>query len=174
MWKPIKGFENLYAISDLGEIFSLPKFGSGGHSGKILKNRLDKDGYCLVNLWKNSKRYTFKVHRLVAINFIDNPENLQQINHKDSCRTNNTIQNLEWCNAKQNSMHSWNKGRGFNPLHRRGEKSPNSKISDQQAELAKKLRRNGLKFKDISAIIGLSISQIHAICFGNSRKIICT
>ena len=91
-WLKVKGYEEFYEISDLGRIKSLIS------NGLILKQSLDKDGYCVVTL----KRKQFKVHRLVAMTFIPNPNNLPQVNHKDENKTNNTVDNLEWCDAKYN------------------------------------------------------------------------
>ena len=97
IWKDIKGYEGKYKISSYGRVKSL-------HYGrvKILKLRKDKDGYYNIDLHSNNDVKTFKVHRLVATHFIDNPNNLPQINHKDENKSNNNIDNLEWCNCKYN------------------------------------------------------------------------
>ena len=91
MWKDIKGFEGLYQISDKGEVKSLIR-------NKILKLTQDKDGYLTVGL----KGKKFKVHRLVAEAFIDNPNNYPCVNHKDENKKNNSVDNLEWCSIKYN------------------------------------------------------------------------
>lgn len=88
--KDIKGYENLYAITSCGRIWSYI-------SKKFLKPRADKDGYLLINLHKDNKSKTYKVHRLVAEAYICNDEELPQINHRDENKTNNCIGNLEWC-----------------------------------------------------------------------------
>lgn len=95
MIKDIKDFEGLYQITDEGQVYSL-------RSNKYLKLRKDKDGYLLVNLYKDKKSYTKKVHRLVAEAFLDNPENKKEINHIDCCRDNNSVSNLEWATRKEN------------------------------------------------------------------------
>lgn len=97
IWKDILGYEGLYQVSNFGRVKSL-KFGKE----RILKLIKDKDGYFIVNLYKNKKIKSFRVHRLVAEAFIDNPDNLPQVNHKDENPSNNVVSNLEWCNAKYN------------------------------------------------------------------------
>lgn len=88
--KDIIGYENLYSITSCGKVWS--------HiTKKFLKPRFDKDGYLVINLHKNKIQKTFKIHRLVAEAYIQNIDNLPQINHKDEDKTNNCIKNLEWC-----------------------------------------------------------------------------
>lgn len=70
---------------------------------KILKQTYDKDGYCKISLYCHDKRKHFRVHRLVGIMFIPNPNNLPMINHKDENKSNNCVDNLEWCTAKYNT-----------------------------------------------------------------------
>ena len=96
-WKAIAGFEGLYEVSDLGRVKSL-KFGKE----RILKPGGDTHGYLQVCLCKDGHVKKFKVHRLVAESFIQNPNNLETINHKDEVKTNNTVSNLEWMSQKDN------------------------------------------------------------------------
>ena len=98
IWCPIKGYENIYEVSDKGRVRSL-KFGKE----RILKPGRDKDGYLQVNLWKNGENKMCKIHRLVAQTFIPNPDNLPEVNHKDENKENNSVQNLEWCDRKYNN-----------------------------------------------------------------------
>ena len=103
-WLPIKDYEDLYQVSNYGRVKSLERIDSLGRTVKerILKPINDKDGYQLVQLYKDGKGKTFKIHRLVANAFIDNPNNLPQVNHIDEVKTNNHISNLEWCDCKYN------------------------------------------------------------------------
>lgn len=96
-WKIIEDYPD-YMISNLGNVKSL-KHGKE----RILKQGKDKDGYCQVSLWKESKQKTYKVHRIVAQAFLPNPYNLPQINHKDENKQNNCASNLEFCDAKYNA-----------------------------------------------------------------------
>lgn len=100
-WADIKGFEGLYQVSNLGRVKSLPRQGTYA-TPHILVPSKDKNGYLHVGLLKNSIRKTKRVHRLVAEAFIDNPDKLPEINHKDENKQNNQVSNLEWCTRKYN------------------------------------------------------------------------
>lgn len=104
IWKDIKGYENLYQISNLGRVKSLPKYHKKNES--IMKYTL-RSGYRTLVLRKNSKRKSKQIHRLVAEAFIPNPDNKYIVNHKDYNRQNNNVENLEWCTQKENV--NWSK-----------------------------------------------------------------
>ena len=96
--KKIKGFENLYAITKEGEVYSLKR--------KIfLKHLIKRNGYHQVVLYSENTPHYKAIHRLVAEHFLDNPNNYPQINHIDGNKNNNNLDNLEWCTAKQNAYH---------------------------------------------------------------------
>lgn len=97
IWKPVVGYEGLYEVSNLGRIRSIFRW----KHYKIIKQRIEK-GYFRIGLWNKGKARWFHVHRLVAMSFIPNPNNLPQINHIDENPLNNNIKNLEWCTRKYN------------------------------------------------------------------------
>ena len=97
-WKAIAGYEGLYEISDMGRVKSL-WYGKE----KILKPGKNTHGYLFVCLSKDGQKKVSLVHRLVAESFIQNPNNLETINHKDEVKTNNTVTNLEWMSRKDNN-----------------------------------------------------------------------
>jgi hypothetical protein len=99
IWKDIEGYEQLYQVSNLGNVKSLSN--KNNRREKILKPG-SKKGYLSVILHKNRVRKNFLVHRLVAEAFLPNPNNLQTINHKDEDKTNNRVENLEWCSPQYN------------------------------------------------------------------------
>lgn len=94
--KDIEGYEGLYAITSCGKVWSYK-------SKKFLKARYDKDGYISVALRKDGKTKYFFVHRLVAMAYIPNPNNLPEVNHKNEIKSDNNINNLEWCTRKYNA-----------------------------------------------------------------------
>lgn len=106
VWKYIKDYEGLYAISNKGRVMSF-------HSGKerILKFGIDTNGYRYVQLSKNGIQKNYLIHRLVAEAFIDNQKNLPCVNHKDENKKNNKIENLEWCTQLYNIRYGKPKGR---------------------------------------------------------------
>lgn len=111
---PIIGYEGIYEISNYGNVKSLAKtwFVGRKHTSYITKpdsmiyQRTDKDGYKFVSLRKDLKIKYFKIHRLVAIHFIDNPDNKKEVNHKDCIKSNNFVLNLEWCTGLENIRHA--------------------------------------------------------------------
>lgn len=109
VWKDIKGYEGIYQVSNMGNVKRLDCSvfvkGKGYRHLKArnTKQHLDHHGYKKVHLWKNNKDKPFFVHRLVAMAFLDNPNNYPQINHKDENKENNEITNLEWCTVAYNN-----------------------------------------------------------------------
>lgn len=93
--KDVKGYEGLYAVTSCGKVWSY-------RNKRFLTPEDNGHGYLRVNLHKDGKDKKYMIHRLVAEAYIPNPENLPQINHKDENKTNNCLQNLEWCDAKYN------------------------------------------------------------------------
>lgn len=108
IWKPIKGYEGYYQVSNLGNVRSLDRIVTYSNNkiylykSRIRKPYKDRGGYLTCDLRKNSKGKNAKVHRLVAEAFIPNPNNLPQVNHRDEDKTNNHVENLEWCDGKYN------------------------------------------------------------------------
>ena len=93
-WRPIVGFEGLYEVSNTGQVRNC--------RGKLLRPGLNHNGYLKCVLCKKGKTKTIYIHRLVAQAFIPNPQDLPQVNHKDEDKTNNSVDNLEWCSSKYN------------------------------------------------------------------------
>ena len=113
IWKPIKGYEGLFEVSNLGRVKAIERKKNCNRGYGIIKEHFLKPnnhgtcGYYRVPLTnKEHIRKYYLVHRLVAENFIENPKNLPQINHNDGNKDNNAVDNLEWCTVSFNIKHA--------------------------------------------------------------------
>lgn len=104
----IEGYEGMYAITKCGRVYSHSRVNLQGRlqKGRWMKLQKDKDGYLKVRLQKEGSSKYIGVHRLVAMAFLPNPNNLPQVNHKDEVKYNNIVTNLEWCDASYNKEYS--------------------------------------------------------------------
>lgn len=172
IWKDIPNFEG-YQVSNLGRVKSLSKFINNNPKSKsigyftkekILKQFGNTRGYELVKLYNNGEKYTKKIHRLVAEAFIPNPQNKPQVNHIDGNKTNNCVENLEWCTCQENVIHSW-------------ENNLQKKKIGQENKLSKKVYQYNLSGELIKiwncvedARKTLHISNISMVCCGKRNK----
>lgn len=131
IWKDILGYEDYYQVSNLGNIKSKDRNIVRNdftylRKGKIFRKSIDSLGYEVVGLTINSKTINYKVHRLVAINFIPNLDNKLYINHIDGIKNNNWINNLEWCTSSENSLHAYKMGLRKAPIYDKSKENSNS------------------------------------------------
>ena len=112
IWKDVVGFEDSYEISNEGNLRSKDRYVKhwrGGlrlYKSKPKNTRLNDKGYFRCNLKSDGKRFDFTIHRLVAEAFLPNPENKPCINHINGIKTDNRLENLEWCNLEENTTHA--------------------------------------------------------------------
>jgi len=118
-WKEVIGFEGFYKVSNMGRVKSLEKTWKCGHINgtqhrtieeKIRKTYIEKDGYVSVILIANKKREKWLLHRLVAIHFIENKNNLPTVNHKNGDKKDNRASQLEWLSFSDNHKHAYKTG----------------------------------------------------------------
>lgn len=163
IWKSITGFEGLYLISNRGNIKSLARVVDRGDKGSYLRNEkdlslsLNKDGYIKVCLQKEGVRTHTNVHILVAKEFIPNPEDLPEVNHKDGNKSNNIISNLEWCTKKFNRQHAYDTGLQKAP---KGVKHYKAKLSKKEVIEIRKSKEKGVVLAKAYNVSPQTISRV--------------
>ena len=107
VWKDVVDFEGIYQVSSIGRLKSLDRLTSDGRKikGRIRKLKKNNRGYVTASLWKENREYTRLIHRLVAESFIANEDRLEQVNHINEDKNNNSAANLEWCSNEYNFNH---------------------------------------------------------------------
>ena len=163
----VKGFEGIYEIDEYGNVYQKARrehsrFKDSEFPRK-LATRKDKDGYVLVTLCNANKAQCYRVHRLVAQTFINNPENKLQVNHKDGNKENNCVDNLEWCTQKENNLHA---------LATNLRVMKNNKLSKKvfQYDLKGNLIAEFLSANEAKRQTGYSQSHISECCRGDGLK----
>ena len=106
--KEIRGYEGIYEVDETGTVYKINRRKNGSGFKTVKSQRLLPNGYYAVNLWKNNKREDFYIHRLLAEHFIENPNPkiFDCVNHIDGIKTNNALENLEWCTKTYNTKHA--------------------------------------------------------------------
>lgn len=153
--KDIKGFEGRYTISNLGIVRSKL-------TGIVMKPNITKFGYARVNLRKaKSREYkSYFIHRLVAMHFLANPNNLPEVNHIDCSRTNNVVTNLEWVSKENNIRHSFIYGSASN----KGLRNPNSKLNNLDVKAIRYLHKTNRFYNtQIAKMFNVSSSTVDNI-----------
>lgn len=180
IWKDIIGYENLYQVSNLGNIKShgiIVKIGNSSYKKKEKILQPSGERYykvVLTNFNKESKNYL--VHRLVGIHFIDNIENKPCINHIDGNKKNNYYMNLEWCNHSENVIHAYKTGLAKNTEKQRMIAKLNTGIKSSQSVPILNIETNEIycSLRDAAKILGLkeySISH-HLNKYGKYKNLI--
>lgn len=165
-WAPIKEHEQLYAVSNYGRIKSLFREikGKNGicyrYSEKLHTPQVDEHGYHRVTFRKNTIPKQWSVHRLVADHFMDNPKNLPQVNHKNGDKSDNNINNLEWCTASQNMQHGYDE---LDHERMRGEKNGMTKLTPELIVLIKKSYSELKSFTKTGLQFGISGTHVWRI-----------
>ena len=165
VFKEVKDYEGIYFVSNLGNVKSVDHYcsgrnGSGKQSGRILKQHICFKGYSRVSLSFNGKRFSTGAHRLVALTFIPNTENKPQVNHINGIKTDNRVENLEWCTNKENQIHAI-----INKLvkHNTCEKHHMSKLTNKQVLNIRGLYKIGFTNKELAKDHNISNSAMSKI-----------
>lgn len=171
VWKDVVGWEGFYQVSDRGRVRSLDRYIETSRTkpylvkGRVMKQKTSKQGYKVISFKNKDVTANPVVHRLVAIAFIPNPDNLPQVNHIDGNKSNNDFTNLEWCTAKENINHAFMLG-----LKPQGEDSPYAKIDELTAHKICDMLSKGIPNTEIARILGITKSTVSKIKSGKSWK----
>ena len=169
IWKDINGYKGSYMISSKGRVKSLERT-ILMKNGKLrtIKEKIrvpvkDKDGYLEVMLSKNNITSHAKIHRLVAYAFLERIKGKNEVNHKDGNKANNSIENLEWCNALENRVHAV-KNRLLRVI---GSENPMSKLTEKEVKEIRYLYTHDKKNNSI-----LKLAKKYNVCFQQIYNII--
>ena len=186
-WKDISGYEGIYQVSSEGRVKSCErdiycKNGRVKHAPEALRTPVNVHGYLYCELWNNAKHKRYAVHRLVASAFIPNPEDKPAVNHINGTKTDNRVENLEWCTYSENNIHAFGMGLmeaydrsgANNPMYGKHQSDEaKRKIADvhkglkHSEETKKKMSetRSGVKFtKEHKVNLGKSVSKSKKGC----------
>ena len=158
VWKDIEGYEGLYQVSSLGRVKSLKRLITRKYGYKKREQRINEKllrfsnnskGYSQFKINKLGKQKTFRAHTLVARAFIPNHKKHEEINHKNGIKTDNRVENLEWCTRQENIDHAWKKGLVKNIQN--GEKINTSKLTEKQVlEIREKYGSKKCNYSEIA------------------------
>ncbi|MGZ0909046.1 NUMOD4 domain-containing protein [Lacticaseibacillus paracasei] len=179
VWKDIEGFEGLYQVSNMGRVRSLDRKDKNGQfrNGRVLADKHNNRGYHMIALCRDGNAKYRLIHRLVAIAFLNNPDSLPEVNHKDENKANNAVSNLEWCTSEYNLNYGTRKYRiakSSGPKHKTNYcNDPKQIIATNMTtgvsllmpslhEAGKKL---GIDFRQISAVIRGKQNTAHGYRF---------
>jgi len=159
IWKDIKGYEGIYQINNFGSIKK------GYTLKKATKNHA---GYLSVGLWKEGKIKGYRINRLVAETFIDNPNKYPCVCHKDGNKLNNKVSNLYWGTHKMNEVDKKKHGTWLGNGQRKGSNNPSSKLNDMQVRVIKHILNipGHMLQNDLSRIFKVSPTHISGIKTG--------
>lgn len=164
IFKDIQNYEGLYQISNYGNVKSVDRYVLHKRYGNMhVKECIMKcflvEGYLYVRLCKNSKHKTFKIHRIVMTHFVLNPNNFLEVNHIDGVKTNNHIDNLEWCTRSHNEKHAHKIGlKNF-----KGKNAPNIKLTEEKIKEIKELLKNKIPQRTIAKKYDIAPSTVNYI-----------
>jgi uncharacterized protein YerC len=155
----LKNYELLYFVDENGDVYSYPK--KTRKNIRKLKAMIGNNGYSSVDLCKDGTIKKYLIHRLVAEAFIPNPEKKPQVNHINGIKTDNRLDNLEWCTHSENMLHSYKQGLNTT----KGEKNSQSKLNTEDVV---KIFLDDRMYSLISKQYNISISTISDIKRGYS------
>lgn len=161
-WKPIIGYEKYYEVSDAGRVRSKNRVITYNEKSYLKKGRIlkltkhHKNSYLNCTLSVNNIHKLMSAHRLVATEFIENPQNLPEVNHKDGNKSNNHVSNLEWTNRESNVRHA-NENHLINYAF--GDRKPKAHFTNDQVRLIKQMAQ-AYSTDDTILALGFKLNQL--------------
>lgn len=175
-WKDIKGYEGHYQVSDLGRVKSLARVVEirkgifGNKKELILNTAKDRKGYLRVKLCKKSDEFCSEnnkiIHRLVANEFLENPLNKPQVNHKNGIKDDNRVDNLEWATGSENVIHAFANNL---KISQKGSEHGNSKLTEKEVLEIRAIGRTKT-LKEVAKIYNVDLSLISLILLKKAWK----
>jgi hypothetical protein len=172
IWKDIEKFNSEYQVSNIGRIRSKEAIiiRSNGklytRVSKVLKQSLDQ-GYLKGSVSIDKKMIPYRIHRLVAECFLENPNNYKEVNHINGIKHDNRVENLEWCSRSENMIHAVKTGL---LLVTRGSQRTQAKMNEETVLNIHELRKKGFQRKDILKELGITIHMYKGVISNNSWK----
>ena len=174
-FKDIYGYEGLYAVNENGDIYCYEKYRpkNGIVKERIMKVHVDPNtGYKKACLRKNNKKHWGSVHRIVAMAFVKNENNLPCVNHKDCDKLNNNYNNLEWCSYSHNIKHSYDNNKNYVSDRLKQLTSERGRVLNWADALKiRELHKLGSSMKSLSDIYSVSTSTIAGIVTYRTYKV---
>lgn len=168
IWKEIPGYEKFYQVSNIGNVRNIGYFHKGVtfvKRDKTLKPFPHKKGYLLVELLGK----TLKIHRLVALTFIENPENKPEVNHINGIKTDNRVENLEWVTGSENMKHAIQGGLvkvpSFTPPKKKVSMLKDGKVIKTYASIKEMCRIENLNNGNVQSMLAGRVSHVKGFQF---------
>lgn len=155
-----------YIVSTEGKIYSTSNAGRGKYH-KELSQRLDSDGYLCVTVGSNSQRTRMRVHRIIALAFIENPDNLPEVDHIDNNKINNSVENLRWVTSFTNKSKIPFEARSISHKH---SANGRARLTEEEVIKIRKMYNDGYKKSELANMYNVGWSTIGNIIAGNTWK----